>query len=233
MNNTYCYRAVALLAALAAAGPLSAPAHAQYYKSYPNKPVQIAPPNPFTTPAKGTLNNNQMPTAGIPGIGNPFGSFPGTGFNNTPFGTGINSPIGAGLNSASSIGLNPNTTGLSNFYAAQMQNSLSPFNPITQYQMGQLNDYMYFGGAGAYPYGPPPYGPYSYGPYAPIVSQFGYYGNPWSPYPPYAPYVGYQFGPWMTGGPRFPWDLYPQNPFNQQNAAKPALGGPDPVNILK
>jgi hypothetical protein len=65
-----------------------------------------------------------------------------------------------------------------------------------------------------------------------VVSQYGYYGNPWGPYP-FHPAAGYQFGPWMTN-PYNPWALYPPNPFQQQGPFNAiGAGAPNPANILK
>lgn len=182
------------------------------FNKFPTPPKVNTSPFPkvqvplFTHNNPGINNNLAQPGAG--GIGNPTATGPMyQGFNNPLSSPFQQSPFGP----FSQFGPN---------------NQFSPYNQFSPFN--QFNPYAdYFGYNRPYSVFNNPYWYNS-----PIVSQYGYYGNPWGPYP-FNPMGGYQFGPWMSN-PYNPWAMYPPNPFLQQGPLNASgVGAPNPANILK
>ncbi len=217
MNHFRYVAMMALLAGVALCWPGTAAA--QFYKKLAVKP-QVSPP-PFTPPA----NTGSPSNTGLygPPASNPFNNGIPNQFYNGYYNPYVNlnqynpyaSPY---LNGTVNPFLyNPYALGLYTY-------NPSPVSPILQWQMGQLANYLTLNGAGANPYLS-----------APVVSQFGYYGNPWGQYPQLGvnPYAAYQFGPWMQNAPNGMFDQGAPNIFNQQGPFKAGNIGPDPANLFK
>jgi hypothetical protein len=198
------------------------------FGTFPGNPTPFAagPSVIYGQPLQQPKPSNPMPS-GPSQVGSPFNSNMGSPFNN-PFNAGFNNPYNPGFNNPYNAGFNG---GFNPNLLTAPNSPYNPLSPVNQILTGMYNDYLAFNGPGAVFNNP--FLAYAY---APIVSQYGYYGNPWSPYPPpmggYGVPMGYQFGPWLQNTPNNPWNQLNNNQFLQQGPFK-ANVGPDPANIFK
>jgi hypothetical protein len=209
-RNSWLFSAALLVAGFA--GELVAPGAAQAQAPFkkPQKPnFNFDTPLPNLNPMNGPqVQNPQLQNLQLQNPQLPFNPFSNPfAANGAPFQN--NFPYNPALAGPGFNGFNnPFNTGF----------GFNAYNPMLDYLMYNNNVMSPFNN------------PYWYS--SPVVSQYGYYGNPWGPYP-FHPLYGYQFGPWMNN-PYNQFGQYPPNPFLKQGPFNAnGVGFGNPANLLK